>query len=53
MTAARLVVVALVVLAWLIGLSLAIADGVTVLRVTTPLMTIVAGWLFTEKATEL
>jgi hypothetical protein len=48
----QLVVVLVVAAAWLVGVILAVADGHSVLRATTPLMTGVVGWLFTEKATE-
>jgi hypothetical protein len=48
---AQALVASLVVAAWLIGLGVALVDGLTVLRATTPLMTGVVGWLFTEKAT--
>jgi hypothetical protein len=47
----QLVVALVVVAAWAIAVLVAINDGNTLLRVTTPMMTGVMGWLFTEKAT--
>jgi hypothetical protein len=48
----QLVVALAVLAAWLVGVIVAVYDGLTVLRVTTPLLTVVCGWLFTQKATE-
>ncbi|HEY7418785.1 MAG TPA: hypothetical protein VH593_26635 [Ktedonobacteraceae bacterium] len=45
------IVVAVVLGVWIIGVIVALTDGITMLRVTTPLMTTVVGWLFTETAT--
>jgi hypothetical protein len=45
------IVAALVVCVWLVGVLVALVDGVTLLRLTTPLLTTVLGWLFTAKAT--
>lgn len=54
MTKARtqLIVVFVVIAMWVIGVVVAALDGTVVLKATTPLMTLVFGWLFTQRATE-
>jgi hypothetical protein len=49
---AQFIVVMVVVVAWALALLLAQFDGSTMLKVVTPLMTLVFGWLFSAKATE-
>lgn len=51
MTTAQRLVVGAILGAWLAGVLVALVDGATVLRVTTPLMTTVLGFVFTAKAT--
>lgn len=44
-------VVLLLGAAWIIGAVLASFDGTTLLRVTTPMVTMAFGWLFAKEAT--
>jgi hypothetical protein len=47
----QFIVVIAVLLLWTVGLIVSLVDGDTMLRILTPLMTMVFGWLFTQKAT--
>jgi hypothetical protein len=49
-TTLQLLVVGVIVLVWVIALIIAAFDGSVMLKATTPLMTLVFGWLFAAKA---
>jgi len=48
----QLIVVLVIVGVWVFALLLAQFDGNTMLKVVTPIMTMMTGWLFAAKVTE-
>jgi hypothetical protein len=45
-------IVALIIIAvWVLGIILSIIDGSTLAKATTPIVMMMFGWLFTQKAT--
>ena len=47
----QFIVVIVIVVMWVIGIVLSIFDGSVLAKAMTPLLTMVFGWLFTQKAT--
>jgi hypothetical protein len=46
----QFIVVIVIVAVWVVGLILSVFDGNTLAKATTPLMTLVFGWLFAQNA---